>query len=245
MVSSFYLSCSASGGRARSEAAKYPARNSFFASTTSRRSHGQAFGLLILLFYPFDGALLSRFAVVTALPYFWAMASDLKRIGYRWMDVLGVYGFNLILLPVNLAGTVALVAQAIGGQKMAFARTPKVQNRTVAPIAFLTLPVFVVVWSMRALTIDFNHHAYVHGAFASVNFFMTLYAVLLFIGIGPLVVDLAVNARSFVYRPRRAPTPAPTGAALGLCSLCRECGSRRDRSEWAAGSGPGGGQWDP
>ena len=44
-------------------------------------------GLLVLLIYPFDGQLLSRFAIVTALPYFWAMANDLRRLGYGRTNV--------------------------------------------------------------------------------------------------------------------------------------------------------------
>ena len=166
-------------------------------------------GLLLLLFYPFDGQLLSRFAVFTALPYFWAMSSDLRHVGYRWVDILGVYGFNLLLLPVNLAGTLQSAVQAIGGQKMAFARTPKVRDRTVAPLAFIALPVVLIVWSARTLTIDIDNSAYIHGAFASVNLAMTSYAVLAFIGVAPLVVDTVVNLKTFVYRPKEIPVQRP------------------------------------
>ena len=40
-------------------------------------------GLVILLAYPFNGALLSPIVLATALPYFVAMAGDLKRCGYK------------------------------------------------------------------------------------------------------------------------------------------------------------------
>ena len=40
-----------------------------------------------------------------ALPYFLMMASDLRYCGYKRLDVLRIYGFNLILLPVNLSGS--------------------------------------------------------------------------------------------------------------------------------------------
>ena len=62
-------------------------------------------GLLALLCYPFEEQLLSRLAVLTALPYFVAIANDLRRCGYKRSDALRLYGFNLLLLPVNLAGT--------------------------------------------------------------------------------------------------------------------------------------------
>ena len=160
-------------------------------------------GLLLLLFYPFDGQLLSRFAVVTALPYFWTMSSDLARSGYRRTDILRIYGFNLLLLPVNLLGTAQSVVQGIGGQKMAFARTPKVMNRTVAPILFIVVPVLLITWSARTLALDIENRAYTHGAFAAANLLMTLYAVLAFIGPRAMVIDVFVNAKEFVYRPAK------------------------------------------
>ena len=61
--------------------------------------------LLILLAYPFNATLISPLLGLIALPYFMAMASDLRYCGYKRIDVLRIYGFNLILLPVNLAGT--------------------------------------------------------------------------------------------------------------------------------------------
>ena len=41
-----------------------------------------------LLFYPFDSKLLSPFAVLAAIPYFVAMSTDLRRCGYKRLDVL-------------------------------------------------------------------------------------------------------------------------------------------------------------
>lgn len=167
-------------------------------------------GLLLLLFYPFDGRLLSRFAALTALPYFWTMASDLRREGYRRRDILSIYGFNLLLLPVNLAGTIQSIVQGIGGQKMAFARTPKVQNRTVAPLLFVVLPLVLIVWSGRTLYDDINDRAYIHGAFAAANLVMTAYACVAFVGLRNIMVDIAMNIRAFVYRPAPERPPAPS-----------------------------------
>jgi len=161
-------------------------------------------GLLLLLFYPFDGALLSRFAVLTALPYFWTMAQDLKREGYRRRDIFKVYGFNLLLLPVNLAGTIQSIVQTIGGQKMAFARTPKVQNRTVAPLLFLLMPLLLIAWSGRTLLDDISDRAYIHGTFAAANLLMTAYALVVFVGVRNIGVDIVINIRGFLYK---APKP--------------------------------------
>ena len=61
--------------------------------------------LLILLAFPFSATLISPLLALVALPYFLAMASDLRYCGYKRLDVFRIYGFNLVLLPVNLAGT--------------------------------------------------------------------------------------------------------------------------------------------
>jgi len=158
-------------------------------------------GLLLLLFYPFREDMLTRFAIVTAAPYFWAMANDLHRVGYHRSDIFRVYGFNLLLLPVNLAGTVQSIVQGIGGQKIAFARTPKIRNRTVAPMLFVTLPLVLIAWSLRTLLRDIDERNYTHGAFAAANLLMTAYACVAFVGVRSMLVDIAVNTREFIYRP--------------------------------------------
>lgn len=88
--------------------------------------------LLILLIYPFNSGLLKPVLPLIALPYFLMMASDLRYCGYKRLDVFRIYGFNLILLTVNLSGTSAPVLQLITGEKSLFKRTPKVRNRTTA-----------------------------------------------------------------------------------------------------------------
>ena len=70
------------------------------------------------------------------------MASDLKRCGYKRLDVLRIYGFNLILLPVNLAGRAARRSgRRSPAARSPFERTPKVRNRTTAALSFVVLPV--------------------------------------------------------------------------------------------------------
>ena len=162
-------------------------------------------GLMVLLFYPFNDQLLTRFAVLTAVPYFWAMAVDLRREGYRRRDIFAVYGFNLLLLPVNVMGTLQSIAQGIGGHKLPFARTPKVRNRTVAPLRFIVFPLLLVAWSAYTLANDIEHRHYVHGTFAGMNLVMTAYACFTFVGIRAILGDIFVNLRDFVYRPVPAP----------------------------------------
>ena len=158
-------------------------------------------GLLLLLFYPFDNQLLSRAAVLTAVPYWWMMASDLKRTGYRRRDIFHVYGFNLLLLPVNLVGTIQSLVQVIGGQRTAFARTPKVKDRTVAPLLYLLLPLVLIVWSLWTLLQDIVFQNYTHGMFAAANTATMIFACLAFLGVRQIVVDIFMNLKNFIFRP--------------------------------------------
>jgi cellulose synthase/poly-beta-1,6-N-acetylglucosamine synthase-like glycosyltransferase len=159
-------------------------------------------GLIVLLAYPINATLLTPIALATALPYFGAMASDLKRCGYKRSDVLRIYAFNLLLLPVNFVGTLKSIGQAISGQKIAFARTPKVRSRTVAPLTFVSAPYLIVGFALLTGWLDVRHHHYAHAGYAAVNAVLCAYALVAFVGIRNSIVDLWVNAVQYLYRPR-------------------------------------------
>ena len=93
--------------------------------------------LLLLLAYPFRGDLVSPLLGLIAMPYFLAMASDLRFCGYKRLDVLRIYGFNLVLLPVNVCGVANSIVQALTGDKSVFGRTPKVSDRTIPNFLFV------------------------------------------------------------------------------------------------------------
>jgi cellulose synthase (UDP-forming) len=161
-----------------------------------------SFGLIMLLLYPFSGDLLSPIALAaTALPYFAAMASDLKHCGYKRVDALRIYGFNLILLPVNLSGVVKSIGQAIGGQKIAFARTPKVRNRTTASVTFILVPYLIIAFSLFTIWRDIHQEHYTHAVYAGGNALLCAYAVVAFIGVRHSIVDLWMNLVLRLYRP--------------------------------------------
>lgn len=167
-------------------------------------------GLWVLLFYPFDQQLLSTYAVLTALPYFAALSTDLHRAGYRRTDVFRLYGLNIMLLAVNSLGVVKSIGQAIGGQKVAFARTPKVRNRTIAPLGFVVAPIIIVVWSLVTLVNDLINEHYLHAAFAGVNALLTAYVMVALYGLRAAIGDLAHDVRDRLYRPAtRAPKADP------------------------------------
>ena len=158
-----------------------------------------SFGLIFLLAYPYDGRLLSPFVLLAALPYFLAMASDLKYCGYKRSDVLRIYGFNLILLPVNLAGVLKSMQQALSSKKIPFARTPKVKNRTVAPMMYVIVPLLIVGFSLFTLWRDEMAHNWGNAVFAGFNAFVAAWAIMAYIGIWNTIVDTWLGLTSWLY----------------------------------------------
>jgi cellulose synthase/poly-beta-1,6-N-acetylglucosamine synthase-like glycosyltransferase len=94
--------------------------------------------LLVLLAYHANGAQLSPFVLAIAAPYFLTMALDLRYCGYKALDVVRIYAFNLLLLlPVNLSGALASIVQGLTGSKGRFRRTPKVRSRTTPGLIYV------------------------------------------------------------------------------------------------------------
>ncbi|MDO8362538.1 MAG: EAL domain-containing protein, partial [Actinomycetota bacterium] len=170
--------------------------------------------LLVMLIYPFNAGLLKPVLPLIALPYFLMMASDLKYCGYKRLDVLRLYGFNLILLPVNLSGTFASILQLVTGEKSSFKRTPKVRDRTSAAALFILAPFALIAWAVYAIVIDVQNHHWGHLSFAALNASLALYAMVAFVGIGNSLVDLWVQLRRWLYKPTTA--GAPTAAKAGV-----------------------------
>ena len=174
-----------------------------------------SFGLVFLLAFPYDSRLLSPFVLLAALPYFISMASDLKSMRYRYSDVFRIYGFNLILLPVQLAGVLKSIQQSITGKKIPFARTPKVKNRTAAPILFVVVPYVIVAFSLFTLWRDVNEHNWGNAAFAGFNAILASWAIVSYIGIGTSIVDVWLGATSWLFVERRGQAAADAGTQRG------------------------------
>jgi cellulose synthase/poly-beta-1,6-N-acetylglucosamine synthase-like glycosyltransferase len=158
-----------------------------------------SFGLVLLLAFPYDSRLLSPLVLLAALPYFIAMASDLKSLGYRRSDVLRIYGFNLILLPVNLAGVLKSLQQAATGKKIPFARTPKVKNRTAAPLLYVVAPYAIVAFSLLTLYRDYLAQNWGNAAFAAFNAVLASWAILSYIGVVNSIVDVWLSATGWLF----------------------------------------------
>src|SRR6202050_753665 len=166
----------------------------------ARRAQGQRprFSLLVLLAFPCSAALISPLLGLVALPYFLAMASDLRYCGYKRLDVLRIYGFNLVLLPVNLAGTISSVIQGITASKAPFARTPKVRNRTVVPAFFVIAPYLLIALAGFTFYVAYRHDRVENMAYAALNIILACYAVKAFIGLRNSVVDVCIHGLSLL-----------------------------------------------
>ncbi|TDS84212.1 MULTISPECIES: glycosyltransferase family 2 protein [Nesterenkonia] len=156
-------------------------------------------GLIFLLAYPYDSRLLSPLILLAALPYFLTMGADLRECGYRFSDIFRIYGFNLILLPVNLAGVIKSLQQALTGEKIPFARTPKVKDRTAAPWIYAVAPVLIVGFSLLTLWRDIGQQNWGNAAFAAFNAFWGTWAFIAYIGPWNAFMDVVLAIRSWFY----------------------------------------------
>jgi cellulose synthase/poly-beta-1,6-N-acetylglucosamine synthase-like glycosyltransferase/chitodextrinase len=166
--------------------------------------------LLVLVGFPFSTSLISPLLALVALPYFLATASDLHYCGYKRLDVFRIYGFNLVLLPVNLAGTLSSVMQGITASKAPFARTPKVRDRTVVPPFFVIAPYLVIALGGFTFYFAYRHGRVGDMAYAALNVILACYAVKAFIGLRNSVVDAWIHATSLLYKHRRLPRATRT-----------------------------------
>ncbi|WP_235436305.1 glycosyltransferase family 2 protein [Arthrobacter sp. RIT-PI-e] len=162
-----------------------------------------SFGLVFLLAYPYDSRLLSPVVFLAAAPYFLAMGSDLRDCGHRFSDIFRIYGFNLVLLPVNLAGVLKSIQQAFTGDKIPFVRTPKVKDRTAAPGLYVVIPYAIVIFSLLTLARDVSEQNWGNAAFAGLNATLAAGAIRAYIGITDSLVDMWLGVLNWLYvKPR-------------------------------------------
>jgi cellulose synthase/poly-beta-1,6-N-acetylglucosamine synthase-like glycosyltransferase len=161
--------------------------------------------LIFLLGYQFNDQLISPLVLLISVPYFLMMAVDLRHCGYKGRDVFRIYGFNLILLAVNLAGVGASLLQVLIGGRPAFKRTPKVRSRTTPGLTFVLMPYVFVAFSALTLVSDLHRDRWVNAVMAVVNGVLAGYAIVAYVGVGNSIVDVWNNIVSWLYKPQRAP----------------------------------------
>jgi cellulose synthase (UDP-forming) len=184
--------------------------------------------LLILLAWGFDARLASLWLPLTAVPYYGLYAADLRRAGYRYRDLLGVYALNMLLIPVSLGGVLRSLGQACTGRRSAFGRTPKVTGRTAAPAGYVAWEIILFASWLFGAVMDLHFGRRLNAAFGLANATVLLYALCRFVGVRAACQDLvplahalrrgwaAVRA-SWTAGARRLATPAVM--VLGLLLL--------------------------
>jgi cellulose synthase (UDP-forming) len=152
--------------------------------------------------------------VLAAVPYYLIYARDLENCGYRWSDVFRMYSFNLLLIPVSIAGMLKSIRQAVTGQPSPFIRTPKVPGRTAAPMTYTLITVLAMPWMVYVAVEGFIHSGYAFLAFGSVNIAALIYALTVFIGVRSGWEDVATGfgARFSSHVGQNAASPEPSAA---------------------------------
>jgi chitinase len=174
------------------------------------------------------------------------MASDLRYCGYKRLDVARIYGFNLVLLGVNLAGTLSSIVQGITASKAPFARTPKVKDRTVVPPFLLIAPYLVISLGCLTFYEAYRHHHTDSMCYAALNVILACYAAKAFIGLRNSLVDLSIHGTSLLLKPaagqprrlpwRRRPAEKPRPADW---QTVLQTGYDQPAHQQAGGSPPG------
>lgn len=165
--------------------------------------------LAVLTLYPMDGQLVTLLLLLIAVPYFTEMASDLHALGYHRRDVAAIYGLNLLLLPVNLAGSAASLVQVLSGRRARFARTPKVSTRTRVPALYLLAPLAIAGIAIAVAVRSVFTQAWGTTVFAAFTALAILWAITRLIGIRHTVSDLWFAWLDWIWVTPVVPTPAP------------------------------------
>lgn len=156
--------------------------------------------LIAILTLPYSSLLLSPVLVAIVLPYFVAMSSDLRYCGYRRRDVVWIYALNLLLLAVNITGSVASLIQLLTGGKGTFVRTPKVRNRTRTALWFALVPYLLLALVALILLVDVQRHHWVNATFVALNGLCLLLGVVLLMGVPASLSDIVVQGVQLLYR---------------------------------------------
>jgi cellulose synthase (UDP-forming) len=168
---------------------------------------GILFGLAAASLMPLQSERAFMLLVLASLPYFLAYARDLLLSGYRYGDFFKVMALNILLVPVNLAGVLKSLEQAVTGEHIPFCRTPKVQGKTLVPFLYVAATGGMLAASFGYLVKDFMRSG-MESWFADLLFFLPLlYATVVFMEAGSAFkISMKEklersSGKHFVYRP--------------------------------------------
>lgn len=155
----------------------------------------QSTHLALLTFFSFalPGTFYNAWLGAAVLGYALLLAQDLKHAGYPWSDSLRAYALKLLLLPVNLGGTLAALHRA--WTRTADAQPIPVADRVDACLPhYLAAAALLIYWFVMA-AIDLTGGLWLHGLVVALNAALLLYAVAGYIGFRDGLEDLHVVLR--------------------------------------------------
>ncbi|AOP33900.1 glycosyl transferase [Leptospira tipperaryensis] len=150
-------------------------------------------GLVILMGSPLGEGMETYWIAISSLPYFFLYGMDLVEMGYRWMDVFRVYALNLLLIPVNLAGVLMSLNQAVTGKQIPFSRTPKVIGRTAMPALYVVAEYSLLAQLFFGFVTNYLHRNWAYSFYNLANALMLGYAIVKFIGLRASWEDLMLS----------------------------------------------------
>ncbi|MGO9449424.1 MAG: glycosyltransferase family 2 protein [Candidatus Binataceae bacterium] len=161
----------------------------------SLSSVAAAFSMLLLTCttFPDTKRLPMAWLMLSAVPYYAVYCRDLQASGYKWWDLPRVYSMNLLLMPVNLAGVLKSIRQAITGERSVFARTPKVPGRTAAPSVHIIMPILILACVLISTLHTVDRAGWGFGAYGLLNTFCIGYAIVSYIGVRAGLEDLGAS----------------------------------------------------
>jgi cellulose synthase (UDP-forming) len=176
--------------------------------------------MLVMLIYPFDFRHVSSWVYVTLPPYLYLVCRDLAQTGYRRTDFFKAYTLFLILLPVVLTGVLNSIIQILFGDKANFGRTPKVAQRTAAPVFVHGAIWGLFAWSMLVGYRDLATGKELHAIFAISNVLALGYGIFVLIGIRETLQDVLLPLKPAMAWLRRHMTrPGSLEANVTLVPL--------------------------
>lgn len=167
--------------------------------------------LVIMLFIPLGDVGFSYWVPLTALPYYLLYARDLKLSGYGVRDLFRVYALNLLLIPINIGGVLKSLQQMITKQKIPFGRTPKIGDRTAAPLLYYSMTYGLFGYLVYLSVVSFADEQFFAAIFIAINTLFIGYAITVFVGISsawedfyrtlsPWASRIVMRARNTVLR---------------------------------------------
>ncbi len=217
-------------------------------------------GMLVLLAFPFDGAMRSQWLAVLTIPYLLLNGRDLVMNGYQWSDLPRVYALNLLLVPINLGGVAKSLHQAVTGRNTPFGRTPKVPGRTAAPRLYIASTLAMLAYCACFGASDLANSRWVHGGLMMLMAGFLWYALRYLIGLREAAEDLGlvrvreaaqsvlqgleermpIFGASFWRGPELRELVGPNGIMMGaeIASVCEPVAESVARTRTEPVSGP-------